>query len=69
MWRPEGWKCPYLGRKAQRYFELGADAMYQPAYRKGRKDAREALRKGASININTKALGKGKWVFLPDEEE
>lgn len=27
MWRPKGWKCKYLGKKANRYFELGADAM------------------------------------------
>ncbi len=25
--RPDGWKCQYLGKKANRYFELGADAM------------------------------------------
>ncbi len=26
-WRPKDWRCPYLGKKANRYFELGADAI------------------------------------------
>ena len=29
MWRPDDWKCKYLGKKANRYYELGADAMLE----------------------------------------
>ncbi len=29
MWRPDDWECKYLGKKANRYYELGADAMYE----------------------------------------
>ena len=35
MWRQDGWKCQYLGKKANRYFELGADAMLKAIYEWG----------------------------------
>lgn len=38
-------------------YEAGADAMYQPAYDKGRKDEREALRKIAFLD-----MGPGDWL-------
>jgi hypothetical protein len=32
-WRPNGWKCKYQGKKANRYFELGASAMLNELFR------------------------------------
>ena len=31
-WRPDNWRCEYLGKKANKYFELGADAMLDALY-------------------------------------
>lgn len=67
MYRPDGWKNPYsiLPKHMEREYpvtiewdayEAGADAMYQPAYDKGKEDGKkevlEALKKdGDYINI------------------
>ena len=61
-------------------YEAGADAMYEPAYQKGRRDEREALRKGGvhidnpspgrkAGTINFKKRITGTNVFIPDEKE
>ena len=45
--RPDGWVNPYMGKVGGdlgNVFEAGADAMYEPAYQKGRSDEREELR-------------------------
>ena len=59
MWRPKDWECKYLGKKANKYFELGADAVL------------EALRKGATRvnNLGDLPQGKGVIVFIPEEKE
>jgi hypothetical protein len=48
--------------------EAGADAMYEPAYEKGCKEEREALRKGGVPWIDVNNGIRGKLVFIPDEE-
>ena len=67
MWRPDGWKCQYLGKKANRYFELGADAILE-ALRKdvsaGRTDG--TTKEYTVINFCEVA---GTFVFIPEEEE
>lgn len=46
MWRPDGWKNPYRDRYYKEKFESGADAMYEPAYRKGQRDLIERYKWG-----------------------
>ena len=92
MWRPEGWKNPYETYEVPKIrcseecnvrhftYEAGADAIYQSAYDKGRKDEREDLKKdGDFIDIRgygtqnvyyPKLLIKpaiGYVVFIPEE--
>jgi hypothetical protein len=81
MYRPEGWKNPYVeyhedfGYLVQDdefdAYEAGANAMYQPAYDKGREEEREALRRkgnsrGGRVE-NDIVFGTGTWVFIPEE--
>jgi len=67
-----------LERKSK-IFEAGADAMYEPAYNKGRKDEREALKVEGKYTkyhrLSTPLPGykqprriKGWLVFIPDKE-
>lgn len=72
--RPPGWRCPYLGKKANRYYELGADA-----YEEGlKKEALYSLTDECMVckaGVNSLAClemtshRKGYLVFIPDEEE
>ncbi len=63
MWRPEDWQCKYLGKKADKYFELGADAML------------EALKKGGEYqkcidqwdSERPFETGIGWLIFIPDD--
>ena len=60
MWRPEGWKNPHeieykpgvnsaVDVAEGLAYEAGADAMYEPAYQKGRKDEREELKASGAL--------------------
>ena len=89
-WRPTGWINEWATVPAYdkdfnteyRAFEAGADAMYEPAYQKGRREEREALRKEGTntreaITSSTPStllleVPKGyfgTYVFIPDEKE
>ena len=77
MWRPkEGWKNPHeviykpginsaVDVAEGQAYEAGADAMYQPAYDKGKADLLEALKKKGLAN--EKGV-RGYLVFIPEEE-
>ncbi len=84
MWRPkEGWAKPKIINNplhclapqecAKSFYEAGADAMYEPAYEKGKKDGKkellETLRKtGGHVDAWVEpARQKGVWVFIPDD--
>jgi len=79
-WRPENWKeivNDYKDPDATYYssydFEAGADAMYQPACGKGRKDEREVLKEqGEHIEayqtFQEYPQVSGTYVFIPDKE-
>lgn len=49
MWRPEGWENPHrdtgdrYGLAFHNAYEAGADAMYQPAYEKGKAEGKTEL--------------------------
>lgn len=81
-WRPEGWErihesdCSQNGCECHSDFEAGADAMYQPAYDKGKAEGKgellEAL-KGQSVPCdkgekpNVASPTNGHWCFIPEE--
>ncbi len=78
-WRPKEWKNPLVvieqscvisDATPSQIFEAGADAMYEPAYNKGKEDGKkelmEALKKSEdyieSVFPDTETLVYGKWV-------
>jgi len=83
MLRPKNWdkiKPKFLDKDEDRKdifdsgVEAGADAMYQPAYDKGRKDEREALKQNGDRLEGQKRRGYiwdkamyGWLVFIPEK--
>lgn len=79
MWkdnRPEGWKTIPLWSRlcdgipiTSRHdaYEAGADAMYQPAYDKGKADLLEALIEKGTPHVNIPDNQVGVIVYIPIE--
>ena len=76
-WRPAGWKNPYVepfregvvwNKEIIEAYEVGADAMLEMLRAQGNSDMLRFTYNVVKLRP-LETIGKGKFIFIPDDEE